>query len=110
MTGVGLSFPDRCRRSARAPGYRLTVTSGLPRDPLQSVEAHEVPVLAVGTGLWAAALVIVLVFRSRLPTDGPDRWLWICLVGIALGLAELAYTHARRVRLQRRSSPPQPPR
>lgn len=57
-----------------------------PRKP--DPEVHEsdyrVPA-ALGTAAWTVALIVLLVQGDRLPED--DRWwIWVCVVGIALGV------------------------
>lgn len=46
------------------------------------------PVVIVGTGLWAVALVVM--FAIYLNSDGPPTtWLWTCAAGVALGFVGL---------------------
>ncbi|MFC0036994.1 DUF2530 domain-containing protein [Actinomadura rayongensis] len=48
----------------------------------------DVKIAAVGTGAWAVALVVLAVVG--LPAD--DRWwLWVCGVGVAIGLFAMWY-------------------
>lgn len=49
-------------------------------------------VVAVGTVVWFAAFVLVLVFHGRLVDAGHGDWLWITLAGWALGLIGLPLT------------------
>jgi H+/Cl- antiporter ClcA len=52
------------------------------------LETDDVRIAAVGTGAWAVALVVLLLIG--LPE--PDRWwLWVCVVGIAIGLFGVWY-------------------
>lgn len=46
--------------------------------------------VAVVTGCWAVALVVLLAFRGYL--EPADRWwTWVCVVGVALGLVGIGY-------------------
>nr|WP_082126820.1 DUF2530 domain-containing protein [Allosalinactinospora lopnorensis] len=45
---------------------------------------------ALGTAAWTVALVVFIAMGDRL--DESDRWwLWVCLMGIALGLFGFLY-------------------
>lgn len=46
----------------------------------------------VGLVLWAVALVVVLIVAPK------PLAIWVCAVGIALGLIGLVYTQVRRAR------------
>ncbi|MEV0148709.1 MULTISPECIES: DUF2530 domain-containing protein [unclassified Nonomuraea] len=63
-------------------------------DP-EPIETNDVATIAVGTGLWAVALVVLLVLRP-----GPEHqwWIWTCAVGAFLGLLGLWYVHRRATR------------
>jgi amino acid transporter len=53
--------------------------------PLQT---NDVPIAMVGTAAWTVALLVLLIIG--LP--GPDRWwLWVCVVGIGIGLFGIWY-------------------
>lgn len=68
-------------------------------DPAAQVEPLDVDgvrAVAVGTALWAIALVACLVFTSRLRDDGHLWWIATCACGVVLGLAGLAYVIRRR--------------
>ncbi|HRQ00439.1 MAG TPA: DUF2530 domain-containing protein [Terrimesophilobacter sp.] len=51
--------------------------------------------MLIGTGVWLIALAALLLIPGARATS-PDFWFWTCLVGIALGLIGLGYTHLRR--------------
>lgn len=59
---------------------------------------------AVGSLGWAVALVVLLVFNDALAPD--DRWwIWVCVVGMLLGLIALVYIpflHRRRAAAEER--------
>ncbi len=65
--------------------------------------AHVAPVdndgvrtVAVGTGLWAVALVVLLVMRDDLEAAGRSWWIWTAVAGLGLGLLGFEYTRRRR--------------
>ena len=50
------------------------------------------------TAGWVAALVVVLIVRSSLPS-GERWWLWTCVTGVVFGLFGLWYVpHLQRSR------------
>lgn len=53
--------------------------------------------MLVGVSLWLVALVVLLVMLAPLVASGNLWWLWTCVVGIALGLIGILYTHRRHV-------------
>lgn len=53
--------------------------------------------MLVGVSLWLVALVVLLVMLAPLVASGNLWWLWTCIVGIALGLIGILYTHRRHV-------------
>lgn len=58
------------------------------------METNELATIGVGTGLWAVALVVLLVVGDRL---GPDRqwWVWTCVTGLCLGVVGLGIVYHR---------------
>jgi hypothetical protein len=50
----------------------------------------------IGLGLWIVALVVTLVFGRQLTAAGDGWWLWIVIVGLALGLVGLGYLSVKR--------------
>jgi amino acid transporter len=70
---------------------------------------NDVRVAVVGTVAWAVALIVLLLIG--LPED--DRWwLWVCAVGIGIGLFAIWYTprlHRSRAAVEaRRTQNPLP--
>lgn len=53
--------------------------------------------MLVGVSLWLVALVVLLIMLAPLVASGNRWWLWTCVVGIALGLIGILYTHRRHV-------------
>ena len=88
----------------------------LPQDPTNEVTTHEigrrtyivadvdpldvdgVRTVAVGTGLWLLAFVMLLPFSGRLAEADRMWWLWTCLAGFGLGVIGWDYCRRRRRR------------
>jgi hypothetical protein len=60
----------------------------------------DVAAVAVGTALWAVALVLTLVLHDRLTDDGRGDWVWIAAAGVFLGLVGLRHVRRRAARLR----------
>jgi len=67
-----------------------------PAGGVAPLDVDGVRAVAVGTVLWAVALVACLVFTDRLRDDGHLWWIATCACGLVLGLAGLAYVVRRR--------------
>ena len=52
--------------------------------------------VAVGSGLWLLAFVLLLPFYSRLADNHRLWWLWTCLAGFGLGVLGWDYCRRRR--------------
>ena len=63
--------------------------------PLPRGLADPRPVVGVGTVVWFAAAVVLLVF------DGPVVWMWACLTGGLLGLLGFFMIYWQRSAAQR---------
>ena len=63
---------------------------------VRPLDVDGVGAVAVGTVLWAIALVVTLLMRDRLVAAGNDWWIWVCVSGVALGLIGLPYVIRRR--------------
>jgi hypothetical protein len=59
------------------------------------VKTDDRKAMLVGVSLWLVALVVLLAELGPLLATGKDLWLWTCVVGIALGLVGILYTHRR---------------
>lgn len=76
---------------------------------VEPIEVDPVPVVAVGTAIWAALFVLGLIFREHLRSAGHDWWISAALAGALLGLVGL-YTCARRRRAGDVTQQPDRPR
>ncbi len=54
------------------------------------LEGNDQVVAAVGTIVWAVALIALILLRHRIPASS-HWWIWTCVVGLGLGLFGLAY-------------------
>jgi len=50
--------------------------------------------MVLGTALWAAAALVLLLTGTRFSSDN-GWWLWTCLAGIVMGLLGMVYTRRR---------------
>ena len=60
------------------------------------LETNDAPIILVGTCLWAAGLVVLLVLRIGDLAEVRDWWMGMCVYGIVLGLIGLRYLRGRR--------------
>jgi H+/Cl- antiporter ClcA len=54
------------------------------------LEGNDRLIAAVGTGVWAVALIIVVLLRDHLPRSS-HWWIWTCVAGVGLGLFGVVY-------------------
>ncbi|WP_268908234.1 DUF2530 domain-containing protein [Catenulispora pinistramenti] len=71
------------------------------RPNLEPMQINEAKVIWIGIGLWAAAFVILLPFRSTLISDGHGWWLYTCLAGAGLGMLGLPMVGRRKAVMHR---------
>jgi hypothetical protein len=69
-------------------------------DEVKPLDVDGVRAVAVGTVLWAVALVALLPFWGRLSDDGHLWWVGMCAAGTALGLLGMAYVTRRRAAIR----------
>ena len=69
-------------------------------DP-QPLEADDVRLITLGTGLWALALLASILLRNVLEDGGNEGWTWVFLAGTFLGLVGIRYVRRRRAALAR---------
>ncbi len=65
------------------------------------LETDDVRTVAVGTGLWAVALVVLVVLRLADVTRVETWWMVMCGCGLALGLVGTRYCQKRRDAIER---------
>jgi hypothetical protein len=58
--------------------------------------------VAVGSGAFLVAFLVLLPFHGRLQDAGRTWWLWTCLAGFGLGVIGWEYCRRRRNRRQAR--------
>lgn len=63
-------------------------------DP-EPLETNDVAAVTLGTALWVIALVVLLVLRTTGATEY-DRWIWVCVAGVFLGLIGVRKVRRRR--------------
>lgn len=84
------------------PDREPPAPADLERVDVAPLDVDGVRAVAVGTALWALALVALLPFTGSLREDGHLWWLGTCATGVVLGLAGLVYVVRRRAALHRR--------
>jgi hypothetical protein len=65
---------------------------------VEPLDVDGVRTVAIGTGLWLLAFVLLLPFYGRLEDDHRLWWLWTCLAGFGLGLLGWDFCRRRRNR------------
>lgn len=63
---------------------------------VEPLDVDGVRTVAVGTGLWLLAFVMLLPFYGRLEDAGRLEWLWTCVAGFGLGVLGWDYCRRRR--------------
>ena len=76
------------------------------RQAPEPLATSDVAAVAVGTALWAIALVLTLVLHDRLADDGRGDWVWVAAAGVFLGLVGLWHVRRRAARLRSGIRPP----
>lgn len=65
------------------------------------LETDDVKVVAIGTVLWGAGLLVLAVLRLTGAAEVQDWWLVMCACGLALGLYGVHYCRRRRAAIER---------
>jgi hypothetical protein len=96
--------------------------SDYPEQPLEGDRTHEIGnrsfvvarvrpldvdgtrTVAVGSGLFLLAFLVLLPFHDSLREDGRGWWLWTCLAGFGVGVLGWDYCRRRRNARQRREA------
>jgi hypothetical protein len=60
------------------------------------VQVDSLRVVAIGTGLWLVALIVLLPFWDWLGRHHHRLWLWTCLAGVIIGLLGSVLTRRHR--------------
>ena len=68
---------------------------------VRPLDVDGVGAVALGTVLWAIALIYTLIVRPSLEESGRGWWMWVCLSGFVLGLMGLPYVLRRRAAYRR---------
>jgi hypothetical protein len=84
----------------------MSRTPPIRRDPPPPLPNDGVRTVAVGTALWAVALVVLLPFWGRLEDAGRLWWIATCAVAAGLGLVGLLYCRRRSASLRRQGVNP----
>lgn len=59
------------------------------------LDVDGVKTFKIGTAAFALALILCLVFRSKLAEYGHEWWIWTCVTGIVIGILGIIYTSRR---------------
>ena len=54
------------------------------------LEGNDRQIAAIGTVVWAVALIVVFLLRGQLPHCS-HWWIWTCVTGVGLGLFGVVY-------------------
>ena len=80
--------------SGTSPDDGGTPTADVP--DVAPVDNDGVRTVAVGTALWAVALVVLLIMREELAASDRSWWIWTAVAGLGLGLLGFEYARRRR--------------
>ena len=65
------------------------------------LETDDVKVVALGTALWGAGLLVLTVLRLTGAAEVQGWWLVMCACGLALGLYGVHYCRRRHAAIER---------
>ena len=71
---------------------------------IQRADEDAILPISLGTAVWAFLLVILVVQRDTLATNGTSWWLNVAIIGVISGAAGIVFLVWRRRRLDRRAS------
>ena len=66
--------------------------------PIRPLDENGITATIIGTALFAAATVVLLVLRTRLDAAGRGWWIWVGVAGVLLGVVGYAYCRRRAAR------------
>ena len=66
--------------------------------PVEPLDVDGVRTAAVGTIIWAVALLVTVVLHGRLSDDGRGWWVWAAATGTLLGGIGIWFLRRRRAR------------
>jgi hypothetical protein len=114
--------PDRSARQDGHSDAHRDVQGPYPEQPVDAVQTHEIGnrtyvvadvdpldvdgtrTVAVGSGIFLLAFLLLLPFYGRLEDAGRTWWLWTCLAGFGLGVIGWDYCRRRRRHRQQREA------
>ena len=87
-------FADQLRYAADVSEPEPAAVSDPPTAAPLDVDG--VGAVAIGTALWAVALVVLVLFRDKLAETDSQWWITVAVAGVVLGVLGLLYTTRRR--------------
>ncbi len=75
---------------------RLWLRENERRPNAQPVKTDDRTPVIVGSVVWALVLAALLVFHAYLADNGFGWWIWIAVVGLALGVIGIIYFTIKR--------------
>ncbi|GAA2125648.1 DUF2530 domain-containing protein [Glycomyces algeriensis] len=87
MSTDGTSQPPASSGSSASPREAYQRVKRTPELPApEAVKLRMMPIAAIGTLLWAVALVLTQIFRDELADSGREWWGACALAGVVIGL------------------------
>lgn len=87
MPSDGTSQPPASSGSSASPREAYQRVKRTPELPApEAVKMRMAPIAAIGTLLWAVALVLTQIFREELADSGREWWSACALTGVVIGL------------------------
>jgi peptidoglycan/LPS O-acetylase OafA/YrhL len=83
----GSSQPPASSGSSASPREAYQRVKRTPELPApEAVKMRMAPIAAIGTLLWAVALVLTQIFRDELADSGREWWAACALAGVIIGI------------------------
>jgi len=86
---------DSLNESQSSPGVSAS------NRELTPLEVDGVTAVTVGTVIWSAGTLVMVLMREHLEDSGRGNWVAIGVAGIILGLLGMRYTKRRVTRIER---------